>query len=440
MRRRLIHWTLLVCSLLSACAKHEFQHHPPNIVLIVIDTLRADHVGAYGYPRTTTPALDRFAAKGVVFSHAITPAPWTAPTLASVMTGEYPSRHGLLATRDTKVTVAAIRDDVPMLAERLSAHGYRTVAIVNNDWINAVGSFKRGFQTWHKLPATQLADSVNTFVRQEMSVDDPRPLFLWAHYFDVHAPYVGHPKRGKEPPIPDIPEAVPAPQADQPARRVPNPEYIAGLETIGDYLRTYDRGVRSWDRSFGELVEWLTARNAFANTIFIVISDHGDAFAEHGRWSHGFALYQEMLGVVWIMRSPTLRPARIDTPVSLVDVLPTLARVAELDLGDDADGVAVLPSPPSPRVVWSERLIRHDEKPREIAARCGEYKVVFSPDGRSRTYDLQVDPLERTPLTDTHDAAACFDAWAQFRQRPLRIASTVTLDAATREKLHALGY
>ena len=160
---------------------------------------------------------------------------------------------------------------------------------------------------------------------------------------------------------------MPAPQADQPARRVPNPEYIAGLETIGDYLRTYDRGVRSWDRSFGELVEWLTARNAFANTIFIVISDHGDAFAEHGRWSHSFALYQEMLGVVWIMRSPTLRPARIDTPVSLVDVLPTLARVAELDLGDDADGVAVLPSPPSPRVVWSERL---DSATTEAARNC----------------------------------------------------------------------
>ena len=216
-----------------------------------------------------------------------------------------------------------------------------------------------------KLLATQLADSVNTFVRQEISVDDPRPLFLWAHYFDVHAPYVGHPKRGKEPPIPDIPEPVPPPQADQPARRVPNPEYIAGLETIGDYLRTYDRGVRSWDRSFGELVEWLTARNAFANTISIVISDHGEAFAEHGRWSHGFALYQEMLGVVWIMRSPTLRPARIDTPVSLVtSCRPSRASPSSI--------WATMPtewrsSPRRPRLAcWSERLIRHDETPREM--------------------------------------------------------------------------
>jgi arylsulfatase A-like enzyme len=230
------------------------------------------------------------------------------------------------------------------------------------------------------------------------------------------------------------------PRANEPARFVPNPEKIEGLETIGDYLDTYDRGARAWDRSFGELVEWLQARGAFADTVFVVLSDHGEAFFEHGRWSHGFTLYDEMLRVVWMIRSPTLRAARVDRPVSLVDVLPTLNRVAELELDEEVDGVAVLPEPPPGHVVWSERLMRHDETPREVAARCGPYKAVVSADRRTRVYDLRTDPLEHTPLQETAAAADCLDAGERFRRRPVRIASTVTLDAGTQEQLRQLGY
>jgi len=312
-----------------------------DVYLLLIDTLRADHLSLYGYERPTSPNLERFAQSATVFEKVVAAAPWTLPSVGSVMTGAYPSVHGLRAMARAK-QMTALRPALTTFAEALANEGYRTVAIVTNPWLTTdQHGLARGFEEYLALEMEN-APAVHELAREVISRDDPRPLFLYLHYMDPHAPYDRHS---------DVEGADLGPLPTQfdreltPKEGLSLPEYLRlpGKTDLGSYVRAYDRAIRAWDESFGDWITWLDARTSDAPPLVAVIADHGEEFVERGTWSHGETLYEEQLWVPWLLRLPDRSPTRVsDRVVSLVDVAPTLLAALGVPVPETMMGSDVL--------------------------------------------------------------------------------------------------
>lgn len=379
---------------------------PPDVQLLVVDTLRADHVGLYGYGRNTSPELDRFAQDAVVFDDAVAPSSWTLPSVASLLTGQYPSVHGLVAHIGSE-SVTSIRFHVPTLAELMQVDGYRTVAIVTNPWFIAEHGLARGFEEFEVVdPPT--AEQVNRYATRALESDDPRPVFLYLHYMDVHAPYGSAPEieRGALGPVPReyVRDLTPdeMDRADAYLR-------LDDVDTLDGYIDAYDAGIRYWDREFGRWIDWLRDSDRFDNTILTVMADHGEEFLDHGGWNHGETLYQEQLWVPWLMHIPAETSRRYrDRVVSLVDFGPTLFALLDRDVPPSWIGTNALASVSdvSTRALFSETEVRiggiSDKLARSEAIRVGDKKLIETANG-AQCYDLATDPREKHPLAFDHD-------------------------------------
>jgi arylsulfatase A-like enzyme len=219
-----------------------------------------------------------------------------------------------------------MRPGVTTLAEALQERGYRTAAVLTNPWVSEGSGLHRGFEEVRN-EVMKSAEVVNRSARELMDSEDPRPLFLYLHYMDVHGPYgllVSGPSE----------ELGPTPASDRRAmsaeeiEALPNYLRIEGATELGDYVRAYDRGIRSWDRAFGELIAYTDVDPRLREAVVAVIADHGEELLDHGGWSHGGSLYQEQLFVPWIMRVPGIEGRRVREAVSLTDVGPTLLSLA----------------------------------------------------------------------------------------------------------------
>lgn len=347
-----------------------------TVVLIVIDTLRADHVGAYGYTEATTPTLDDLAERGAVFTDATTPQPVTLPAVASLLTGRWPHHHGV---RDNAGFV--LPDDATTLAEAFGARGWRTAAVVGSAVLRRETGVAQGFDTYddafggpypvHDPSYASLASQMAGDRRRATTVTDRAlaladelgddPAFLLVHYFDVHAYY-------------DPPPAF--------AARHPG--------------RPYDGEIAYVDAEIARLLAGLADRDP----LVVVVADHGEGLHEHGETEHGFLLYQSTLHVPVILAGPGV-PAglRRDEPVSLVDVAPTLASMFRLE--GRFDGIAWDWAAPGPtdRTLHAETfrtLLSYDWS--ELRAlRRGSHKYIHGP--RDEAYDLAADPRELSPVS-----------------------------------------
>lgn len=309
----------------------------PDLVVYLVDALRADALGSYGGP-VATPNFDSIAEAGVRFDQAMTTATWTRPATASMLSGLYPSAHRV---QDSDHVLS---EAVFTLAERLKLIGYRTVGIVGNGNVDSVWGFDQGFDRYIRPPnPPPTAEGVPVHVRapqlHELAVQswnaprDERPLFLFVHTVDPHAPY--------DPPTWELPE--PRPSIDgRDATRVmaalnrralePTPELLDRLTTL------YLGEVAYADRQFGSFMQTLRSHPRFPQTLFLLTSDHGDAHMEHRFAAHGMSLYEEELRIPLVVRFPAAaeagqaEPARtgssIQAPVSLIDVAPTLLAAA----------------------------------------------------------------------------------------------------------------
>jgi len=327
-----------------------------NVLLYVVDTLRADRLGCYGYPRPTSPAIDALAAEGVVFDRAIAQSSWTTPATATLLTGRIPSAHGAVDVG------AAIRPEVATLAEVLHARGYRTAAFVTNVNVRGGLGFARGFDQYVYLaedrarptvhvPADTLGARAIDWLDQRAG---PGPFFLYVHASDPHAPYAA---RGTVPgrdgaaptdrvswsPPPARPPGLPA-DADplRLLRRAPatrTPAHVAYLRAL------YDREVAVVDAAIGQLMDALRARGLYDDTLVVVTADHGEEFHEHGGFEHGRTLYRELLAVPLIIRFPGARLAgrRIARLVGQIDVLPTLVARLGMPVPAGVQGRALTP-------------------------------------------------------------------------------------------------
>jgi choline-sulfatase len=396
-----------------------------TIVLVTIDTLRADRVGAYGWAQAQTPAIDRLAARGVRFERAYATAPITLTSHASLMTGLVPPKHG------ARHNGMRVRADVPTLAQRLEASGWTTGAFIAAFPLDRRFGLDRGFDVYSDtLPRgpdgrPQNERSGALVVDEALAFLHARPaggrLLLWVHLFEPHAPYVD-----RQPP------ARPDPAGRSVSTR-------------------YDTEVAVASAEVARLEQALESQRA--STLFIVTSDHGEAFGEHGEIGHSVFVYDTTLRVPLVIAGPPgiwgqvpdLTPgAAISEPVSLVDVMPTL-----LDLvGEPAsqtDGVSLRPllegRPLAPRALYAESfapLLDFGWSPlRTLRERDRKYIAAPKPE----LYDLAADAGEtRNLVADRHDEATEMAARVDRLSPPTIVASDAAPAAGDRARLQSLGY
>jgi arylsulfatase len=422
----------------------------PDVYVLLVDTLRADHLGAYGYARGTSPRLDEFAASALVFSRVVAPAPWTLPSVGSLMTATYPSVHGL-RTRTGERWLTTMRPGLTSLAQVLRDAGYRTVAVVTNPWMRDENGLLHGFDEQHLLTADTRAEQVNRTARALLENADARPTFLYLHYMDVHGPYAARPVNGTDV-LGPVPPSGQRPLTQSELLSVPAYLRLRGASTLAAYVDAYDRGIASWDRAFGDWIAWLAGTERLDRAIVTVLSDHGEELLDHGGWNHGSTLYEEQVAVPWILRLPReAARGRREAVVSLIDVAPTILAVLQLPVPSTMEGRdAFDPSvAATPRTFFSETEVRlgghPDPASRQRAVRRGSKKLIVGPRGQ-HCFDLQVDPSERASASDRHcerELLGELEAWTRKsgeRAQALGQSAERALSPADAEHLRALGY
>ncbi|MCW5954748.1 MAG: sulfatase, partial [Propionibacteriaceae bacterium] len=313
------------------------RQRPPNVLVVVIDSLRVDRVGAYGSPRRLTPFLDAFAERATVYEQAYAASSWTVPSVASIFTGRYPSEH------QTVTLLAPLQESELTLAEVLAAHGYATSAVTANATIRADGGFAQGFEQYEVVgtatPQTPKFDGSLVSEQALKRVDDfgsDRPQFLYLHYMDVHAPYRAHAgitpprdatlKRGDA----ALNFAVSAGtwEADVERRRA---TWGFAADEIWRLEDLYDAEVRHQDTLLRHLFDELGRRGFLDRALIVVTADHGEQFGRHGAYNHGTSLYNSLIHVPLIVRYPNQTAGRrVAAPVELAGLGAMAIRAAGL--------------------------------------------------------------------------------------------------------------
>ncbi len=414
----------------------------PDLILISIDCLRADHVGVYGYGRETTPVLDAFAKDGVVFEDAVSVSSWTLPTHMSMLTGLLPTEHGL--RHDQKRF-----SSVSYLPEILARNGYETVGIASSLLLTPTFGFDEGFDRYHALVDVPAASLVDTAIR-EIELADGRSQFLFLHLFDAHWPYQPRPElltrfgpRPKD--ISDLLKKV----ID---RRPPSgPEEVEGLKSL------YDAEIFDVDREIGRLFQALKEAGRYDGALIVVTADHGEGFYEHGFWQHSEVIYSEVtqvpLIVKWPGNSPRGRESRV---VDQLHLFPTILAAASLETPHPRRGLASGEEAEAlTEITWEGNEGKGPAM--KIAIRKGSLKYVATFEGgvadpefvsrlvREEIYDRSHDPGETKNLLGERDTASFrSDARAFLEEVRTRRASdpsrAIVLDEEMRDRLRALGY
>ena len=417
----------LAFALLVSCrdAKVARPLQRPNVLLVTLDTTRADHLGTYGYAGASTPNLDRLAAGAVVFEHCISPSAFTLPSHSSIMTGLYPPAHGVRLNGDT-----ALADQFETLAESFSRRGYRTGAFVGAFVLDSRWGIAQGFQHYddefhnsanQQLDLARLQRPANLVVDaalQWLNGASDKPFMTWVHLYDAHTPY--------EPP---------QPFRDRFATKGPH-----GL---------YDGEISFADSQVQRLLQWLDERGQRDNTIVIITADHGEGLGSHGESEHGFYVYDYAVRVPLIVKVPGTTPARVAAQVRTVDILPTLLDLTGEKIGD-MDGKSLLPllrdtTTAEPRSAYSESVVtkmQYGWAPL-YSLRTNQHKFIEAP--RSELYDLTKDPAEANNVLDQERRVALqlrkeLQAIRDHAAKRAPANEEANLDAETVSKLASLGY
>lgn len=395
-----------------------------SLLLVSIDTLRADHLGCYGYADAMTPRLDGLAARGLRFTRATTVVPLTLPAHSSLMTGTFPGGHGV---RDNGGFY--LGDDQVTLAEQLKEKGYRTGGFVGSFVLDRRWGIAQGFDRYFdefdlkkfeqapsmdviQRPGSEVVDRALTWLGQ----DRDEPFFAWVHLYDPHAPY----------------------EAPEPYRsRFP-----------ATATGAYDAEIATADAQVGRLLDALDADGRLAETLVVVVGDHGEMLGEHGEQTHGFFIYDAAVHIPLIVAGPGLPARTVAEQVRIVDVMPTALALLGVPVPRAVQGVSLLPLARGERL----SLVGHSESwyPRyhygwsELQSlQDARFKYIRAP--RPELYDLDTDPREEKDLAKEESArTATLDrALAGFLARTASGSAAKgpqTIDAETEERLAALGY
>lgn len=472
--RPAIGWLLCAAALVVAgCGGSDSSSRPrpprPNIVFILVDTLRADRLGCYGHSGGyETPVMDSIAAEGVLFEHAMSPAPWTLPSVPSILTSVHPSVHRVINARnlpgasdDAPSMIRALPDELTTLAEVLQTAGYATAAFSANPFVMAKYGFGQGFDSFEDSFAANHASGslVNKGAFSWLASRPPdRPFFLYLHYMDVHAPYYADEKHilpllaavERTPHKRPLPEDAPRlPPLSRDFEDDPRHQKLRGYV---EYWRAcYDAGVPQVDDHLGRLRTGLMRMGVWDNAWVILVADHGEALGEHVVWAHGDSIYHNELHVPLVLRWPEKLPAgrRIAARISLMDLLPTMLELLELPVPAQAQGRSLCGllagQTPASAAMLAEGVKR---RPQVMALVRGGWKLVSYGDvPRHELYRLDDDPGELNDLSDqqaalTAELAALIEqqsATNELLARGIR-AAAVPITPEDFERLQALGY
>jgi arylsulfatase A-like enzyme len=435
----------------------------PNVILIAVDTLRADHLSCYG-SSNKTPVIDALAADGTRFAHAYSQASWTRPSFATIFTSLYPSSHRAIHKSD------ALPDAVLTLAEVMQGAGYATIGFANNINIAPLFGFGQGFDEYVFLEpefffgATESAAQLTIynqlrlirerFISKQKWVenyyqpadvvvrhgldwigkrDTKRPFFLFMHFMEPHDPYFVHPYNGVA------------------YARVANPNPDPALADT--YRDAYDGAIRFLDGELQKLFADLKAKGLYEDALIVFTADHGEEFHEHGGWWHGTTLYDEQVGVPLIVKAPKggSAGAVADAMVSSIDVAPTIIAGAGVAVPQTMVGkpLVLRADAPAPRDHW---FAESELEGNSVQAyRSNGMKVILANPGNPRglpdhqLFDVAHDPGEKNDLIATKTEVAnqlTADMTAlQQHAESIAVESTGTsIDAASEERLRALGY
>lgn len=390
---------------LNGCTKQQ-QGKKQNIVIIVVDTLRQDRVGCYGYRRNTTPNIDRLAQEGILFRNAVSSAPWTSPSIGTLLTSQHPCVLGISDKFEP------IDSRFPLISQMLKKYGYATYGIVSHTLVSANLGFGRGFDKYDEtsirghggISSPRVTNKAISFLR-DFSVQEGfnRPFFLFLHYFDPHYHYVLHKRYNYYPSY---------------SGKIKNGNILELLrmrdsissDDIKYLLALYDSEIAFTDEGIGMLSDELKNLGFYDNSMIILTSDHGEEFMERGWIGHTITLHEELLRVPLIIKTPGCQHRTIDSQVGLIDIVPTIYQYLGLKIPDGLEGEALDLDPGAQiksRPVFSETfmtmpldILYEDVEPiafRSVTLR--DWKLIY--DERKQTkqvYNLYEDPHERNNL------------------------------------------
>lgn len=420
-----------------------------NIVLITVDTLRPDRLGCYGYALETSPSIDRMAAGSIVFENAFAQASTTCPSLAAVMTSRLPAESGVRHNRNM------LRKDIPTLAEILEKEGYTTAAFVSNYVLRKGMGFERGFDVFNDDMTTKelnrhltervAADTVRDVL--EWLDDKPRePFFLWVHFQDPHGPYT--------PPdeyndmfldrVEEREQVLPFNTINTGVAGIPMYQRIEGVFDQKTYAARYLGEIRYFDDSFGRLYDRLRQPDLAGSTITAFTADHGESLGEHDYYfAHGEYLYNHQIRVPLILQLPGRSGERVEDPVALVDLLPTLLALAGVEAPGGIRGVDLLDPLGMSRPIFSQtaktKFIRRDR----LSLIWNGYKLIYTEPGGTELFNLADDPAEKNNLAEKEPEKAEILRKELLRQNDAFIrgeAVPMEIDEDTRKRLEGLGY
>ncbi len=443
---------LLAGSGVMACGEQDDAslEKPANVIVILVDTLRADHLGYHGYDRPTSPHIDALAAESVAFLRHSSHASRTGPSVASLLTGLHPRSHGVvnpLTHFDAKGTLAETQTTLP---EILSQAGYQCAGFVANTNISKKLGFAQGFDHYELLrwkPANQLnAALVRWLDRRATSPDAQRPLCLYMHYFDPHSPY-------------EAPASFAEIFADPSYRgRVKGKhrqldQVVAGKIKLSpadlrQLVALYDAEIRFFDAQLKAMLADLEARGLLDDALLVLLSDHGEELLDHDSLLHGYTLYEEQLHVPLLMRHARLRPMRVDALSRQIDILPTILELLDIPAPQGLQGESLLAEIEGrsvARPIFAEASLRAMKTVQLQSYTDADWKFIETtvPKPKEELFHLVPDPTESNDLRDAEPEIAerLRDAMHEFREAlPLGQSTTVELSPEEQEELRALGY
>jgi len=397
-----------------------------NVVIITVDTLRADHVGCYGYRPIKTPQMDALAREGALFEKAFTPVPTTLPAHTSIFTGTYPMTHGVKNNGTFALAESAVT-----LAEQLKAQGYNTAAFVSSFVLDSRFGLDQGFtvynddlvtgvQTPALLQKERRAETVTKASIQWLNTTKKNnPFFLWVHYYDPHVKY------DPPPPFADVYAHCP-----------------------------YDGEIAYTDSWIGVLINKLKEMDVYENSLVVLVADHGEGLGEHQEDTHGVFLYDYSLHVPLIFRYPNqlLKNYRIDSLVRLIDIAPTVLALLDQKIPDYTQGVNLLPLMQGKTKDLGLTLYCETEYPRFTygwsplkGIRTDKWKYIKAPE--DELYNLIKDPAEKKNVIqkEKKQSKKYQKKFTELQQQLISSpgfspSQSVTLDQSAREKLKSLGY
>jgi arylsulfatase A-like enzyme len=432
---------------------------PSVVVLVTVDTLRADSVSFAGHRPITSAFMDGLARDGVIFSKAYATSSWTPPSMGSVITGLFPTSHGVFAGHfraNGEVEQPVLSDTITTLAEVFDRAGYVTIGVVTNPHLMTVLGFAQGFDHYFStsvfLPAEQLNSLVyryleEAFGRQWRTAMKETKTFLWIHYVDPHDPYFA-----RRPWIEEFDPAIKESPSDYPnalmlaklKKEFPQPD-----AEVGSKIRPfYDSEISYWDHHFGELVMELGLDDP--DVLLAFTSDHGEELGEHGEFGHSQSLYEELVHVPMVIRWPAAIEGErtVTGAVSIVDLFPTLTELAGLEVPEQVQGRSLAPTLRKGKKLKDRPAFLQllPDKPHLLGLRSGDWKLIVPQNGIAgpMLFDLATDPGEHRNLVSEKPGVIRrlqrqLERWFESLP-PAPNPETVQLTGQQLEELKALGY